>query len=147
MKFLKYMKDGGEESRVWGFYFVEMKGLFSIALLKFEDGSRDAYHDHAFSAISWILKGRLEESRRSGENVKESVFTPSIVPIITTRDNMHKVVSRGRTWALTFRGPWKDTWGEYLPSLKKYRTLTHGRKVVGERPENTNDQVAVITRN
>lgn len=33
-------------------------------------------------------------------------------------------------WVLTFRGPWVDTWKEYLPKLKEFVTLTHGRKPV-----------------
>ena len=35
--------------------------IFSIALLKFEGISREAYHTHAFGAISWLLKGMLVE--------------------------------------------------------------------------------------
>ena len=62
MKLFSYGKDGGEESTVWGYWLCEFKSLFSVALLCFEDGSREAYHDHAFNSISWVLSGKLTES-------------------------------------------------------------------------------------
>lgn len=43
---------------------------------------------------------------------------------------MHKVISLGDTWVLSFRGPWVDLWHEYLPKLNKRITLTHGRKEI-----------------
>ena len=48
----KASKDGGPDSTVW-MYGIEVKWLFSILLLRFEDGSRDAYHSHAFDCVSW----------------------------------------------------------------------------------------------
>lgn len=61
MKFLYYGKNGGPESRVWGYFLIEIKSLFSIVLLRFENGSRDAYHTHAFHCFSWLLRGHLTE--------------------------------------------------------------------------------------
>lgn len=134
MRFLHYGKDGGYESTVWGFWLVEIKSLFSIALLCFEDGSRDAYHSHAFNCVSWLLWGGLREEHGdpSGDDcgvdvVAVNTYRPSFAPIITRRDTFHKVVSRGRTWVLTFRGPWASTWREYLPAERRAVTLTHGR--------------------
>lgn len=134
---LKTMKDGGPESRVWGMFLIEWKALFSIVLLRFEDGSREAYHSHAFHAISWVLKGCMEEKRVHNPTgtcaIRRAVtqwFKPSLRPIITTRDNMHKVTSQGRTWTISFRGPWADKWREYLPASDEFVTLTHGRKVI-----------------
>lgn len=132
MKFFKRMKDGGQESRVEGFWLIESKRLFSIVLLHFSHGSRDAYHSHAFNSISWLLRGGLIEDRMLNDGINfVSVFKPSLRPIVTTRDNLHQVRSNGGTWVLSFRGPWAMMWREYLPKEKKFITLTHGRKVVG----------------
>ena len=49
MKLFKYMKDGGPESTVWGYFLIEIKSLFTIVLLHFKNGSREAYHNHAFN--------------------------------------------------------------------------------------------------
>ena len=127
MRFFKYMKDGGPESKSEGLFFVEIKKVFSIVLLRFSDGSRDAYHCHAFNAMSWILKGKLVEFSLDSK-VKE--YHPSIKPVYTPRTMFHKVISVGTTWAITFRGPWAETWREYLPQQKKFVTLTHGRKII-----------------
>ena len=61
MKFMQTVKDGGEESHVWAHVLIELKGWFSIMVLRFEPGSRAAYHSHAFNCFSWILRGKLEE--------------------------------------------------------------------------------------
>lgn len=135
MKLFSLMKDGGPHSKVWGYWLIEFKSLFSVVLLRFEDGSREAFHSHAFNCISWVLSGCLWEQRMVGRtdlhytDIKKAwrVFAPSWKPIITTRDNLHKVTSIGRTWVLSFRGPWADTWQEYLPDEERVVTLTHGR--------------------
>jgi hypothetical protein len=127
MKLFARGKDGGPESKVWGYWLIEAKGLCSIALLRFEDGSRDTYHDHAFNAISWLIKGELDEQFLDG---KGHILQPSWKPIITKKTTFHQVKSRGRSWAITFRGPWENQWHEWLPNLKKHLTLTTGRKVV-----------------
>jgi hypothetical protein len=132
MKFFQKAKDGGKESHVTGFFFVEIKSLFSIVLLHFGDGTREAFHSRAFNALTWFLKGEVNEFRmEEGGSIFIKRFAASLKPKYTTRDNCHKVFSNGDTWALSFRGPWANTWREYLPSLKKFVTLTHGRKVVG----------------
>lgn len=127
MKLFSYGKDGGPESTVWGYWLIEVKSLFSIALLCFEDGSRDAYHSHAFHSLSWLLKGWLVEHRIYEPNT--TTYRPSLWPIWTSKSNMHKVRSMGRSWVLTFRGPWASTWQERGPD-RKLTTLAHGRKVV-----------------
>lgn len=126
MKLFSISKDGGPDSTVWGLFFVEIKSLFSVALLCFEDGSREAYHEHAFNCISWILKGALKEEYIEGKVVQHRC---GFWPILTYRNTFHKVSSVGRTWVLTFRGPWSKTWREFLPSSGEYKTLTHGRKI------------------
>lgn len=127
MKFLKHMKDGGPESKVNGYWLVEIKSLFSIVLLHFSNGSREAFHSHAFNAYSWVLHGRLhEDPLHSWANY----YKPSFKVIFTPRSMFHKVTSIGDTWVLSIRGPWSDTWQEFLPDKDKFQTLTHGRKVV-----------------
>ena len=127
MKLLSYEKDGGPESKSWGLFLVEIKSLFSVVLLHFHPGARDAYHSHAFHAVSWVLRGKLVENMLDG---KVNTYTPGIRPVVTLRSSFHKVVSVGDTWAITFRGPWISRWREFLPVKGKFITLTHGRKVV-----------------
>jgi len=124
MKILAISKDGGPESTVTGYFLCEFKRYFSIVLLKFEGKSREAYHNHAFNCISWILKGKLIE-----HNIDDSVkiYNINLLPIFTYRDTYHKVDSDGVTWVISFRGPWSKTWKEYLPDENRERVLTHGR--------------------
>lgn len=123
-------KDGGPESKVTGYWLIEWKSLFSIVLLKLENGSREAYHSHAFNAVSWLLKGQLDEHRLPDDDYWSGMATrykPSIFPIFTSRKNMHRVTSVGTSWALTFRGPWKEQWREHLPATGETYTLESGR--------------------
>ena len=129
VKILMGHRDGGPESEVrcWG---VEIKGLFSVLLLQFTPLTREAYHSHAFWSISWLLKGVLVERRimPSGRH-RWTTYRAGLRPIIVTRDNLHRVRSgRGVSWALTFRGPWKNWWYERRESEGRYVFLTHGRK-------------------
>lgn len=127
MKLFTLSKDGGPESRVWGYFLIEWKALFSIVLLHFKDGSREAYHSHAFNCISWVLRGKLTEYNLSGPT---KVYPPSIWPVRTYRDTFHQVHSDKDTWVLSFRGPWAKTWMEYIPATDEVLTLTNGRQVV-----------------
>lgn len=127
MKLFSYGKDGGPYSTVWGFWLIEIKALFSIVLLCFENGSREAFHEHAFNCVSWVLGGELWERHFDGRVV---IYVPSFRPVITRRSTFHKVTSHGRTWVISFRGPWANTWREYLPNERRTATLTHGRREV-----------------
>lgn len=135
MKFFEVSKDGGPESHVWAYWLFEVKWLGSIVLLRFENGSRDAFHSHAFNCISWVLgPGYLRENTLTrGEDgrlmSRYTNYEPSLTPVITKRTTFHKVNSRGRTWVLSFRGPWTKTWEEYSPATGEYVILTSGRKV------------------
>jgi hypothetical protein len=127
VKWLWGQKDGGPDSRVyvWG---LEIKGLFSVLVLRFDEGSREAFHTHAFNSISWLLSGRLHESTCPKWGGMYVHF-PSWTPIRTTRLTFHKVDGvEPSNWVLTFRGPWADTWRDV--SAAGDVTLTHGRKVV-----------------
>lgn len=132
MRFLSRAKDGGPKSTVTGYWLIELKRLFSVALLRFDDGSRDEYHDHAFNSMNWVLRGRVVEHYLldpDGESglKRTKIYYPSFLPVFTRRKRMHRVVSRGTTWVLSFRGPWARTWREFDPNSGALRTLTHGR--------------------
>ena len=127
MKFFSYGKDGGIDSKVWGFWFIEIKSLFSIVLLKFEDGTREAYHSHAFNCFSWLIKGRLLEQHLNG-SIK--YYRPSIFPFMTFRSTFHQVKSNKTSYVLSFRGPWAKTWQEYLPNEERFVELANGRKEI-----------------
>jgi len=112
---------------VWGYWLIEAKRVLSIAILRLENGSREAFHTHAFNSVSWVLAGRLTEHHLDG---RIDEYRPSLRPIITRRDTFHKVVSSGRTWVLTFRGSWTDRWHEHVNG--EHITLTSGRVKVAE---------------
>jgi len=124
MKIMYKGKDGGNLSTVTGYWLIECKSLFSIVLLKFEGNSRQAYHTHAFSSISWLLKGQLIEEFLNNSNTKK--YTTSWLPIFTSKDNFHKVSSNGVSWVLSFRGRWDSKWLENTYQEGTY-TLHNGR--------------------
>lgn len=131
--------DGGKDSGVTGYFLIEWKILFSIGILHFKKGTREAYHTHAFNALTWWLKGSVTEARLSAsfngndellEQSEDIVkdYKSSIIPKYTSRNNFHKVISHKDTWALTFRGRWVDMWYEFKDN--KLITLTHGRRII-----------------
>jgi hypothetical protein len=117
--------DGGSDSGVTGYFLIEWKALFSIGVLHFREGSREAYHNHAFNALTWWLSGGVTEDELSGERTQ---WRPSIKPKITKRDKFHKITAQRETWALTLRGRWVDYWKEFKGG--KIINLTHGRKIL-----------------
>lgn len=126
MKLFFKAKDGGKDSTVTGYWLIESKSLFSIVLLRFDGFSRDAFHTHAFNSISWLLYGGLEEKFKS--NYKRlNWHSPSILPIITKKDDFHKVNSSDTSWVISFRGRWDKTWKEHTEQNNTY-TLSKGRK-------------------
>lgn len=126
MKFFTWSHDGGKDSGVTGLFVVEIKSLFSIVLLRFSKGTREAYHSHAFNALTIWLWGRVKEHMLSGEVLEWKTGDVKFTP----RDNFHKVEALETSYALCFRGPWADTWAEVVGG--KPRVLTHGRKVLWE---------------
>ncbi len=121
-----YIKpDGGKDSGVTGYFLIEWKILFSIALLKFKAGSREAYHNHAFNAITWWIYGSVTEKKYEGQ---EKDFYPSFKPKFTNRENCHKIIAHKTSYCLTFRGPWVDYWYEIRNNSLVF--LTHGRILI-----------------
>lgn len=117
-------KDGGSESPVDAYFLFEFKPLGSVCLLKFKEGRREAFHTHAFTALTWFLKGDLVEEKFDG------TITPykrSLLPKVTRKDNNHRVLANKTSWALSIRGPWVDTWTEHNEGT--VTTFTHGRVV------------------
>ena len=128
MKLLSKAPDGGISSGVTGYFLVEIKGLFSVVLLKFNKGTREAFHEHAFNAVTVWLRGAVTEYHQGDIwNSKTRVYVPFMWKL-TRRSVFHKIVAHEDTWALSFRGPWQDRWREDRNG--EMVTLTHGRLVV-----------------
>lgn len=125
MRFFEKVKDGGPTSPVDGYVLIELKGLFSIMLLKFNKGVRHAYHTHAFNAWTWFLSGEMIEESLDGEQLK---YTKALSPKTTLRNKNHRVRAIKDSWCFTIRGPWVSTWTEDLEGSTI--TLTHGRNIV-----------------
>ena len=129
MKWFFKSKDGGPDSNVTGYWLIECKSLFSIVLLRFDHGSREEFHNHAFNAVSWVLSGFIREELKD-ENY-DNWLTPSIYPIITSRKRFHRVQGIApKTWVISFRGPWNKYWNEYNNRTGMFTTLTNGREIV-----------------
>lgn len=124
--FFKYSYDGGKDSGVTGFWLVECKWLFSIVILHFKKGTRESYHSHAFNALTWWIYGSvLEHLLGDSESIK---WYPSIFPKYTPKENFHKIEALEDSYAISFRGPWENSWYEYQDK-KGYTKLGWGRKI------------------
>lgn len=123
MRLLSKTKDGGKDSFVDAYFLCEFKGLFSIALLKFNKGGRRVYHTHAFNAWTWFICGSMVEHTFPLGH-KKYTRTPKYTP----REKNHYVYAFKDSWALTVRGPWSKTWTE--THGEKTITLGHGRKIL-----------------
>jgi len=122
MKLLTVTKDGGDESTVWAYWLVELKRWFSIALLCFENGSRDAFHTHAFRCVSFVLWGKLPEQHRDGRVIE---YTPGVCPVFTRRETFHKVVSLAiAAWYNSAVSPAYKAWNTAV-NLKDIRSLVN----------------------
>jgi hypothetical protein len=127
MKFFNKSKDGGPNSPVDAYFLCEIKGLFSVALLKFNKGCREEYHTHAFNAFTWFIKGELTEEAVNGRLYQ---YKRSLKPKLTTRLKNHRVIASEDSWCATVRGPWSKYWEETSANKMSSKILTHGRKVV-----------------
>lgn len=129
-KILSVSPDGGKDSGVTAYFLIEWKPVFSIAILHFKPGTREAYHNHAFNALTWWLKGNVTELSL---DKTERHFKPSLKPKFTPWNNFHKILAHENTYALTLRGPWYDWWMEFKDG--KFTMYTHGRKEIKHIPD------------
>lgn len=139
MRFFSWAKDGGPESTVDAYFICEIKGLFSIAILKFNPGTRPAFHSHAFNALTWFLSGAMVEQDASQREVVYS-YHRSVVPKVTLRSKCHRVLAAETSWCFTVRGPWSKTWTEQDLKKGTLTTLGHGRRIIST--TRVDDQVA-----
>ena len=126
---LSKTKDGGPKSPVDAYFLIEIKGLFSIALLKFNKGCREEYHTHAFNAYTWFLKGDLLAEDVNGSTL---TYKRSLIPKVTLKGKNHRVKAIKDSWCFTLRGPWDDSWTEYDEKLDVTTVLGNHRIVLGK---------------
>lgn len=127
MKLFTKAKDGGSESPVDAYFLFENKYVGSIAILKFNKGGREAFHTHAFDALTWFIKGDLIEEDVSGDLL---VYKRSIKPKITLKSKNHRVIAKKDSYCITIRGRWVDTWTEYNKELNETTIFSWGRNKV-----------------
>ena len=127
--FLNKTKDGGKTSPVDAYFLFEIKGLCSVALLKFNKGGREDFHSHAFNALTWFITGDLTEQGIDGTLKK---YKRSILPKFTSKSNCHKVIARKDSWCFTLRGSWEEEWYEINNSKTEKTVLTNNRKIVSK---------------
>ena len=125
MKFFTKSKDGGPESPVDAYFLFEIKSLCTVALLRFNPGSREALHTHAFNALTWFISGSLVEQDADGSH---HIYRRKWLPKLTRRTKNHRVIADRTSWCFTIRGPWSSTWTEDTET--HHTVLTHGRKIV-----------------
>lgn len=133
MHILKKVKDGGKESPVDAYFLFELKGLCSIALLKFNKGTRENFHTHAFDALTWFLSGHLVEERATPHGSILYTYKRSLLPKFTAKSNLHRVRAHKTSWCFTIRGPWENHWTEYNEEKDTTYVLTHHRHIVDTR--------------
>ena len=125
--FLRKRKDGGPSSPVDAYFLIEIKALFTIAILRFNKGRRESFHTHAFDACTWFLKGELLEECVTGTT---HMYTRSIKPKVTLKEKNHRVLAMKDSWCLTIRGPWVEVWTEYEEKENITTIFSWGRKIV-----------------
>lgn len=126
MKLFSKAKDGGPDSPVDAYFVIEIKNLFSIALLKFNKGAREQFHTHAFNALTWFLDGDMEEEDVDGSKYQ---YKRSLKPKFTPSQKCHRVIAHKDSWCITLRGPWAMFWTEYDKEKDKTTLFGHGRVV------------------
>lgn len=93
MKFFSKASDGGKDSGVTGFFLFEIKPLFSIVLLHFRNGTREAYHSHGLSVAEFWQKFP-EAYKRATENAQDAaIVIPNFVKWVQCYDIPYPVVA------------------------------------------------------
>ena len=90
IELFKKSHDGGPNSGVTGYWLIEWKLGFSIVLLRFSKGSREAFHSHAFNAWTWWIKGRVMEY--FADDRTPLPWRPSLKPKYPPRDCFHNML-------------------------------------------------------
>lgn len=129
MLLFKKRKDGGKSSPVDAYFVCEIKGLVSIAFLKFNKGGREAFHTHAFDALTWFLSGDLVEEDVDGSTYS---YKRSLIPKFTSKLKNHRVKAAKDSWCFTLRGAWDKTWTEYNKEEDTTTTFSHGRNIINK---------------
>ena len=125
MKLFKVSKDGGKKSTVTGLFLIEWKQAFSIAFLKFDQGSRENFHSHAFNAITfWMPGSDVTEHHTDGTKI-DWHFGFKLTP----RNCFHKIYANKTSYAFTIRGRWVEEWKEYNKANNETIVMTNGRKI------------------
>jgi len=110
----------------------EWKPLCSIKLFYFNPGiSQEIYHNHSFSAISFLLYGNYME-RFIDPKTKKSWEKPRNRSRIITipRSQFHQITKSEGCLTLMITGPWTDTYQEYKIDANELIISTHGRKII-----------------
>lgn len=129
MKIFSKSKDGGPNSPVDGYFLIEIKSLFSIAVLKFNKGAREEFHTHAFDAYTWFITGDLKEEDVDGDML---IYQKNLKPKFTPRDKNHRVIAQEDSYCFTIRGPWSRYWAEVDKKTNTQTVFTWGRKIVAQ---------------
>lgn len=111
------------------YVIFECKYLFSIIIFNFieSDKVQDRFHTHAFNSVSFKLKGYYEEHILD-ENGETLIVPRHNVVKFFERDIYHAIGKSNDCWTLLLAGPWKQTWKEFFPNLRKIETLSWSRK-------------------
>lgn len=113
------------------FVFIEIKYLFSIYLNIFNTIEQDRYHNHAFNAVSIMMRGWYYEYEMTPRIEWPNLIRSLSVRFIP-RDYVHKIGrSSPNAISITLAGPWAKTWTEIFENGNK-KTLTWGRKVINQ---------------
>lgn len=127
MKIFTKRHDGGLDSGVTGYWLIECKSLFSIVLLRFLPSTKEAYHSHAFNAITWWIKGTATEEFPNKPSI---IWKPSFRWKVTPKTNIHRYRVEKPAWAISIRGPWETYWKEVQEN--KTVVFTKHRQIVTE---------------
>jgi hypothetical protein len=120
MKFMKWVvrNSGPDEAEVRSLFLIEIRGLFSVVLSKFEGGFEEPFHVHSFNSISWVLSGEFQETYKNGQTNRLPAGN-RLIPFRIRQRPFHKVSTKSTARVLTLRGPWStEIPGEQLTTQK-----------------------------
>ena len=85
--------------RVW-----VISNVVIVALLKFNKGSRENFHSHAFNAFTWFLFGDMMEERFIGKSGQQPIIEHTrykfgLKPKFTSKENLHLLLRHKTSWS------------------------------------------------